>query len=183
MCGVRPRACTDKDDSGNHRIAGQTETDRLRDHAPTSNGTITLARQVRSEWIKLRSLRSSWLGYLSAAALTVGLGWMFSVVRALNWTHAQPGQRVLFDPTQVSLRGIYLAQLAVGVLAVVLVTGEYATGMIRFACPGAPVQLCAFADGCGLPFTTSPPFPVVVEVGARCRKCHRTADQPPQGIR
>ena len=104
----------------------------------TVAGTSRIAGLTRSEWIKLRSLRSSWWGYLCASALTIGLGWMFSFVRAANWAHQPPAQRVPFDPTQVSLRGVYLAQLAVGVLAVVLVTGEYSTGMIRATLCASP---------------------------------------------
>ena len=105
---------------------------------PVNVGTVTVARLVHSEWIKLRSLRSSWFAYLTAAALTVGLGWMFCFVRAANWAHDPASQRAPFDPTQVSMRGIYLAQLAVGVLAIVLVTGEYTTGMIRATVCASP---------------------------------------------
>ena len=43
----------------------------------------------------------------------------------------RPGGGFGFDPTLVSLRGVFLAQLAVGVLGVLVITGEYSTGMIR----------------------------------------------------
>src|SRR6185312_12421046 len=39
---------------------------------------------------------------------------------------------------QVSLRGIFLAQLAIGVLGVLVITGEYNTGMIRSSMAAVP---------------------------------------------
>jgi ABC-2 type transport system permease protein len=46
-----------------------------------------------------------------------------------------------FDPTAVSLTGVQLAQLAVGVLGVLLVAGEYATGTIRVSLAAVPRRL------------------------------------------
>lgn len=124
-------------DLSTHTSANTNSADDRHDVGADA-GAVTLPRLVHSEWVKLRSLRSAWYAYLTGAALTVGLGWMFCFVRAANWTHAAPSQRVPFDPTQVSMRGIYLAQLAVGVLGIVLVTGEYTTGMIRATVCASP---------------------------------------------
>jgi ABC-type transport system involved in multi-copper enzyme maturation permease subunit len=41
----------------------------------------------------------------------------------------------------VSLRGVYLAQLAIGVLGVLMITGEYSTGMIRATLSAVPRRL------------------------------------------
>ena len=45
--------------------------------------------------------------------------------------HLDPGELRNFDPTGFSLNGIFLAQLAVGVLGVLVIASEYATGQIR----------------------------------------------------
>jgi DNA-binding NarL/FixJ family response regulator len=37
--------------------------------------------------------------------------------------------RASLHPVEVSLRGVFLAQLAIGTLGILLITGEYATGM------------------------------------------------------
>src|SRR5262249_17811432 len=46
-----------------------------------------------------------------------------------------------FDPTAVSLAGVNLAQIAIGVLGVLLVSNEYATGMIRSTLAAVPARL------------------------------------------
>jgi ABC-type transport system involved in multi-copper enzyme maturation permease subunit len=53
----------------------------------------------------------------------------------------QPAGVASFDPTAISLTGIYLAQIAIGVLGVLLVTGEYATGTIRTSFAAVPRRL------------------------------------------
>ena len=72
---------------------------------------------------------------------TVGLGILFSKLRGddIARNAGQGGFGVFnFDATAVSLGGFYLAQLAVGVLGVLFVTGEYATGMIRATLVAVP---------------------------------------------
>src|SRR5262249_54363432 len=46
-----------------------------------------------------------------------------------------------FDPAAISLSGVQLAQIAVGVLGVLLVSGEYATGLIRTTFAAVPRRL------------------------------------------
>jgi hypothetical protein len=46
-----------------------------------------------------------------------------------------------FDPTAIGLAGVQLAQIAVGVLGVLPVTSEYATGMIRTSMVAVPRRL------------------------------------------
>lgn len=102
---------------------------------------VTQWRVIISEWIKLRSLRSTVFTLLAAVVCTVGLGILISALRAndFNQNGFHPGPD--FDPTLVSLRGIYLAQLAVGVLGVLMITGEYTTGMIRATLSAVPRRL------------------------------------------
>ena len=45
---------------------------------------------------------------------------------------------LLFDPTARSLNGVVLAQLAIGVLGVLVMSSEYATGMIRTSLAAVP---------------------------------------------
>jgi ABC-type transport system involved in multi-copper enzyme maturation permease subunit len=96
---------------------------------------------ITSEWIKLRSLRSTLFSLLAAVVCTVGLGILVSALRAndFNQNGFAPGPH--FDPTLISLRGIYLAQLAIGVLGVLVITGEYSTGMIRATLSAVPRRL------------------------------------------
>jgi ABC-2 type transport system permease protein len=50
-------------------------------------------------------------------------------------------ERARISPTGASLRGVLLAQLIIGVLGVLVVTGEYSTGMIRASLSAAPTRL------------------------------------------
>jgi ABC-2 type transport system permease protein len=103
-------------------------------------GRVTLINVIRSEWIKLRSLRSTWYSLLATVVIIAGLGTLFSAVRAhrFNQGLGPDGRLAGFDPTQVSLRGVFLAQLAIGVLGVLVITGEYSTGMIRSSIAAVP---------------------------------------------
>lgn len=104
-------------------------------------GEVTQLRVIRSEWIKLRSVRSTLFTLLAAVIAMVGLGCLFSYFTAVRWDRLPPEERLAFDPTLVSLRGLYLAQLAVGVLGVLVVSGEYATGMVRASLTAVPRRL------------------------------------------
>ena len=115
-------------------------TPSIRTEAPLP-AQVTQWRVIVSEWIKLRTLRSTVFSLLAAVVCTIGLGILISALRANDFKHngITPGRG--FDPTLVSLRGIYLAQLAIGVLGVLMITGEYSTGMIRATLSAVPRRL------------------------------------------
>lgn len=96
---------------------------------------VTQTRAMTSEWIKFRTLRSTWWSIGATLLVSVGLGIVFAALRG-NDIQTHGG----FEPdmTALTLRGFYLAQLAVGVLGVLFVTGEYSTGMIRATLSAIP---------------------------------------------
>lgn len=100
--------------------------------------TVTGTGIVRSEWIKLRSLRSTWWTLLGAVVAMVGLGALFS---SFTRTGGDQGPGGALDPAGTSLGGYNLAQLAVGVLGVLMVTGEYSTGTIRTSLAAVPKRV------------------------------------------
>jgi ABC-type transport system involved in multi-copper enzyme maturation permease subunit len=90
-----------------------------------------LRATARSEWIKFRSVRSSPFA-LAATALTVVVGaWLLGAGNRGSYLAASPAGKAAFDPVFTVLQGIELAQLFVGALGVVTVTGEYTNGLIR----------------------------------------------------
>jgi ABC-2 type transport system permease protein len=98
---------------------------------------VTERRVIVSEWIKFRSLRSTWFSLGAALVVAIGLGVLFSALRGHDLsTHG--GFASDFDPVELSLRGVFLAQLAVGVLGVMMITGEYGTGMIKASLSAVP---------------------------------------------
>jgi hypothetical protein len=102
---------------------------------------------ARSEWTKLRSVRSTYWTLLVAGACMVAFGALLCASYVRNYTDhaADPAG---FDPAGYSLSGFFLAQLAIGTLGVVVITSEYQTGSIRAtlaATPQRPIVLAAKA--------------------------------------
>ncbi|HEY2725028.1 MAG TPA: ABC transporter permease subunit [Pseudonocardiaceae bacterium] len=110
--------------------------------APPSPGMrVTQWRVLRSEWLKFWSLRSSFFSLGGVLIAMVGFGGLFAAITANRWVEMTAREHARFDPTAVSLRGYFLAQLVVGVLGVLMVTGEYSTGMIRSSLGAVPRRL------------------------------------------
>ena len=104
---------------------------------------VTQWRVIRAEWIKFRSLRSSVITLLSAVIVIAGLGLIFSMVFANGTSAGGPGGGPggATDPMGASLGGVDLAQLIIGTLGVLLIAGEYSTGMIRSSLAAVPRRL------------------------------------------
>ncbi|WP_369250417.1 ABC transporter permease [Streptomyces sp. R41] len=117
--------------------------------APAPVGTprpqykVTGRRVLRSEWAKLCSLRSTWI--------TLGLGLLFliafGVIAAAHYkSELNSGRPLRPDDAgatalSLSLFGTNFAQLALGVLGVLVTAGEYSTGMIRSTLAAVPRRL------------------------------------------
>lgn len=102
---------------------------------------VTQQRVIVAEWIKFTTIRSTWITLTFAVIGMVGVGALASWAIDAHWSHLQPGERLSFSPITQSLTGVYLAQLAIGVLGVLMITGEYATGLIRATLAAAPTRL------------------------------------------
>ena len=104
---------------------------------------------LRMEWIKLRSLRSTAWTLAVTVLGTVGIG--IAVLASYKADHFQgmtDQQRQSFDPTNMGFAGTIVAMLAMGVLGVLTMTGEYSSGMVRAtlaAIPNRPMVLLAKA--------------------------------------
>jgi ABC-type transport system involved in multi-copper enzyme maturation permease subunit len=103
---------------------------------------VTEPRVVNSEWIKFRTLRSTWWSIGVALLIAIGLGLLFAYLQGRDM--ARNGG---FEPDQtaLTLRGFYLAQLAIGILGVLFITGEYSTGMIRATLSAVPKRIPMWA--------------------------------------
>lgn len=102
---------------------------------------VTQLRVIRSEWKKLRSLRSTRWCLLLAVVIMLGAPIIYSLVEMSQWSTLSHHDRATFDSIDAAAAGHYLAQLAVGFLGVLTITGEYATGMIRSSFMAVPRRL------------------------------------------
>src|ERR1700691_547865 len=84
----------------------------------------TLVDVMRSEWTKLRSVRSTYWCLIVAAVLGVGLGALISAVSA-NHYGSDPSLQASWHPADRSQASLAIAQLAFAILGVLVVTGEY----------------------------------------------------------
>ena len=96
--------------------------------------TVGFENLLRSEWTKLRSLRSTYWSATCIVLATVGLG----IFMGARWAHQSGPIPPGFDSTNTSLSGVYLAQIIVGALGVLTISSEYATGMIRATFSAVP---------------------------------------------
>jgi ABC-2 type transport system permease protein len=103
--------------------------------------TVTQAGVLRSEWTKLRSLRSTLWTLLAALALMVGIGGLLTYSSESQYGSVAEARAHGFEPISASLNGVGFAQLAIGVLGVLVISGEYGTGLIRATLTVVPRRL------------------------------------------
>jgi hypothetical protein len=101
-------------------------------------GRYRLVHVMRSEWVKLRSVRSIRWVLAAMVAGTLALGITDCLVEVSDWAHMTAVGRVRFDPANISLAGLALAPLAIGIVGVLVMSGEYGTGLIRSTLAAVP---------------------------------------------
>jgi ABC-2 type transport system permease protein len=105
-----------------------------------------LLAAVRSEWTKLRTVRSTLWTLVFTVVILLGLGALFTALEVARWDRRTPQEVLEFNPLIYSLAGMNLAQISIGVLGVLVMTAEYSTGAITStlaATPQRPMLLLA----------------------------------------
>src|SRR6266853_3880089 len=108
---------------------------------PVPQGRVTQLRVIRSEWTKLRSVRSTRWALFTGVLATIGIAALATAIASPHYPRMSPQDRADFHPLGVNLAGVQLAQLAIGVLGVLVITAEYSTGMIRASMTAVPKRL------------------------------------------
>jgi ABC-2 type transport system permease protein len=98
----------------------------------------SFADVVRSEWTKARTVPSTRWTLIAAAVIGIGLGALISAVAAYHYAESSPSDKLTWDPTGISGSGLGIAQLANGILGVLLITSEYSTGAIGSSLAAVP---------------------------------------------
>ena len=114
-------------------LAGSPPADDVSAH------NVTLPRVIRSEWIKLRSVRSTVVTLGLTAAAVIAIGVLVSMLS--NGAPIAADGEGIYDPAGNSLFGATLAQLVLGVVGALVITSEYSTGLIRTTLTAVPRRL------------------------------------------
>jgi hypothetical protein len=102
---------------------------------------VTQARVARSEWTKFVSLRSTLWSLGVGVLLTIAFPIAFAAITGSHWAHMSAADRAGRHPLDIALAGVNVAQLAIAALGVLVMTGEYSTGMIRSTLIAVPKRL------------------------------------------
>jgi ABC-2 type transport system permease protein len=113
---------------------------------PEPAGRAGFGGTLRSEWTKIRSVRSTYWTLLALLVVSIGIGAAISGGTAASWSRTTAADRATFDATQASIAGLFfLGQLVIVVLGAMVFTAEYSTGMIRTSLTAMPTVYAAKA--------------------------------------
>lgn len=99
---------------------------------------MTFLPALHAEWIKFRSLRSTWYTLAGLAVAGLGITALAMSSAGVEYANLTAAERLAWDPTNQSLTTYLIAQLLIGVLGILVVTSEYATGLIQTSLTAEP---------------------------------------------
>lgn len=115
-----------------------TTPTRHRDRPAQPTSKLSFGGVLRSEWIKLRTLRSTWWCLAVMVVVIVAFGALFSTSAgffALDGATPEQQQAVVAQSVTV---GVVFGQLVASILGALVITGEFGTGMIRSTFTAVP---------------------------------------------
>ena len=115
-----------------------TTTPTVWSPAPAAHPRQRSVSLLRAEWTKMRTVRSTMWTLVAMTIITVGISMIAGSTIASRWNTFSVIQRLTFDPTRISLRGLLFSQLIIGVLGVLVMSAEYGTGTIRATLAAVP---------------------------------------------
>ncbi|WEO76956.1 ABC transporter permease subunit [Cryobacterium sp. SO2] len=115
----------------------------VHEFVPAGSG-LSFGGILRSEWIKLRSVRSTIWSYATVIVISFGMAALMSASLDLAGTEVPAAAQATFL-AQAATFGVFFGQLVVAVLGVLAISGEYSTGMIRSSITATPQRLPVLA--------------------------------------
>ena len=101
-------------------------------------GRYGIVDLIGSEWTKLRTVRSTTWTLGLTVVIGIGISALATAETRAHWSTMSAISRATLDPTRLSLAGTFFCQLVLGVLGVLVMSSEYATGTIRATFAVAP---------------------------------------------
>lgn len=99
---------------------------------------------LASEWLKLRSVRSTW-AFVATLVAAIALGAVVSFAMVSDYDSSSLEEKLAFESADPSALIIPIAQFCLAALGAMVVTSEYATGMIRTSLTAVPKRARIFA--------------------------------------
>jgi ABC-2 type transport system permease protein len=129
---------------------------------------LSAAGLLRSEWIKLRSVRSTAWSYALLVLVSLALAAVMSSTLDLQGADASmiPAADQATFVAQTATFGVFFGQLIAAVLGALTISGEYSTGMIRSTLTAVPRRLPALAAKAVVLFVTTFAVGLVANVGS-----------------
>ncbi|OLR93767.1 hypothetical protein BJP25_16105 [Actinokineospora bangkokensis] len=101
----------------------------------------SLQETVRSEFTKLRSVRSTWLLLLIAGVIAIGLSLLFTFATTTTFDSMAPQDRAAFDAAGTTRVGVDLSLILFVVFGSMVASSEFASGMMRLTLTVTPNRL------------------------------------------
>ncbi|WP_067478060.1 ABC transporter permease subunit [Actinomadura hibisca] len=98
----------------------------------------TFGQTLTAEWTKIRTVRSTFWTLLAGAVVVIGFSALWALLFTASYDQLSPADRASLGPTTPMQIAFYFGMVIFGVLGVLVITGEYATGMIRTALTAVP---------------------------------------------
>ena len=125
-----------------HRRSGRVAATSAAPPSAATDGRVTQLPRVCSRSGRSSARCARRAGRCSPrSCCTIGFAAIACAVVSHHWPQMTPADRADFHPLEVNLAGVQLAQLAIGVLGVLVITAEYSTGMIRASFTAVPKRL------------------------------------------
>jgi ABC-type transport system involved in multi-copper enzyme maturation permease subunit len=109
---------------------------------PPAKGRSGFSGALRSEWTKIRSVRSTAYTLLATAVVTIGISTLFSWGQS---GHTGVEDLQDFDAVRNAMFGIVFGQLVIVVIGAMTLSSEYSTGMIRTSLTSMPRRGVVFS--------------------------------------
>lgn len=124
-------------------MSATTATRTITLSAPSASARpLWFARTVRAEWIKFWTVRSTVWTLVAAVVVMVGISTLAAWGSTVTDINEGAGP---MNTAQLLSAGYQMGQLAVAVLAVLTIAGEYSTGMIRSTLTAVPRRVTVLA--------------------------------------
>jgi ABC-type transport system involved in multi-copper enzyme maturation permease subunit len=115
---------------------------------PPATGRAGIGGALRSEWTKIRTVRSTIWSLVAMAGISIGLMSLIAWATMNRWARFRPEEQanLAHHPLEVILaRPVFVSQLVVAVLGVMVISAEYTTGMIRSTLQSQPRRMTILA--------------------------------------